>query len=160
MSFYIAVPEFDHVLVPTSQPTCPYCGKVLHQTVQPTSAPVGGTSLSPYTTAFSSSSTVLLPPQLPQYMIVNPKIESYTRISVPGHPISPLKSFTLQSGKQNQNNRFALFESNWKEVDKIRSDEFISKNRLKAKGKFDIGAKKEVKVLDNWTVDIFVGNKE
>ena len=33
------------------------------------------------------------------------------------------------------------------------------KNRLKTKGKFDIGAKKEVKVLDNQTVDIFVRSK-
>ena len=94
-------------------------------------------------------------------MIIDLKIESYTRISAPGHSISLLKSFTLQSGKQNQNNRFALFESNWKEVDKIRLDEFISKKDwLKTKGKFDIGAKKEVKVSDNWIVDIFVGNKE
>ena len=93
-------------------------------------------------------------------MIIDPEIESYTRISAPGHPISPSKSFTLQSGKQNQNNRFALFESNRKEVDKMRSDGFISKtDRLKTKGKFDIGAKEEVKVLDNRTVDVFVGNK-
>ena len=114
MSFCIAVPEFDNVLVPASQPTgtCPSCGKLLHQTLQPTSVPVGGTSPSPYTTAFSSSSTALLPPWLPQYIIIDPEIESYTQISALGHLVSPLKSFTLQLGKQNQSNRFALFESN------------------------------------------------
>ena len=159
MSFCITVPEFDHILVPASQPTCPYCGKLIHQTFQPTSVPIGGTSPSLYTTASSLSSTALLLPQSPQYMIIDPEIESYTRISVPGHLISLSKSFTLQLGKQSQNNRFALSESNWKEVNKIRSGRLISKNWLKTKGKFDIGAKKEVKVSDNQTVDIFVGTK-
>ena len=74
-------------------------------------------------------------------MIIDSKVESYTQISVPGHPISPLKSFTLQLGKQNQNNRFALFESNRREVDKMRSDGFISKkDQLKTKGEFGVGA--------------------
>ena len=113
MSFFVAVPEFDHVLVPASQPTstCPYCGNRLHQTLQPTSVPVGGTSPSPYTTAFSSSSTALLPPRLPQYIITDPEIESYTQISDLGHLINPSKSFTLQSGKQNQSNKFALLKA-------------------------------------------------
>ena len=160
MSFCVAVPEFDHALVPASQPTCPYCGKLLCQTLQPASVPVGGASPSRYTTASSWNSTALLPPQLPQYMIIDPEIESYTRTSAPGHPISPSKPSTLQSGKENQNNRFTSFESNRKEVDKTRSDGFISKkDRLKTKGKFDIGAQKEVKVSDNRTVDIVVGNK-
>ena len=141
MSFCIVVPEFNHALVPASQPTYPNCGKLLCQTLQPTSVSVGGTSLSLYTTASSSSSTALLPPQLPQYMIIDSMVESYTQISVPGHPISPSSSFTLQLGKQNQNNRFALFESNQKEVDKMRSDGFISKkDQLKTKGEFGVGA--------------------
>ena len=138
MSFCIVVPEFNHALVPASQPTYPNCGKLLCQTLQPTSVSVGGTSLSLYTTASSSSSTALLPPQLPQYMIIDSIVESYTQISVPGHPSKP---FTLQLGKQNQNNRFALFESNQKEVDKMRSDGFISKkDQLKTKGEFGVGA--------------------
>ena len=160
MSFCVAVPEFDHALVPASQPTCPYCGKLLRQTLQPTSVPIGGTSPSLYTTATSSSSTAVLPPRSPQYVIIDPEIEGYSRIPAQGHPISPSKPYTLQSNKQNRSNRFASFESNRKEVDKTRSDGFISKkDRLKTKGKFDVGAKKEVKVSDNRTADIFVGNK-
>ena len=45
-------------------------------------------------------------------------------------------------------------------MEKARSDGFISKkDRLKPKGKFEVGSKKEVKVSDGRTADIFVGNK-
>jgi hypothetical protein len=32
-------------------------------------------------------------------------------------------------------------------------------DKLKAKGKFEVGDKKDIKVSDNWTGDIFVGTK-
>jgi hypothetical protein len=45
-------------------------------------------------------------------------------------------------------------------VDTTRADGFvIRKDKLKAKGKFEVGAKKDIKVSDDRTADIFVGTK-
>ena len=61
---------------------------------------------------------------------------------------------------QKQPDRFATFKANKKEGEKTRSDGFLSKkDRLKLKGKFEVGSKMEVKVSDSRTADIFVGNK-
>ena len=75
------------------------------------------------------------------------------------NPVPPATT-TTTTYAQKQPDRFATFKANRKEVEKARSAGFISKkDRLKPKGKFEVGSKKEVKVSDGRTVDIFVGNK-
>lgn len=112
----------------------------------------------PYILPPPPSTTLLLPRSPIQYIIIDPEINtSHTRTLVLRTSPSKPESSTLQS---KQKNKFATFESNRKEIDKKRSDGFIGKkNRLKTKGKFEVGGKKEIKVSDNRTADTFVVDK-
>ena len=63
-------------------------------------------------------------------------------------PNNPVPLATTTTYAQKQLDRFATFRANRKEVEKARSDGFISKkDQLKPKGKFEVGSKKEVKVF-------------
>ena len=91
MSLYVAVPELYHAAAPASQPTCPYYGKFLRQTPQPSTVPTGDTSS--YPTASSSTALLLARPPI-QYIAIDAEID----ISLTGTSVlrtSPLKPESL-----------------------------------------------------------------
>jgi hypothetical protein len=156
MSFCVAVPEFNHNAVPVTQPTCPYCG--MHLRHVPQSA--GSSKVIGNITAYTASSTYVSPRQpSPVHYIVIDSENDFTEAS--SAAMRPAPTSTAQiSALQKEKNRFSTFDRNRKAVDITRADGFVSqKDKLKAKGKFEVGAKKDIKVSDNRTADIFVGTK-
>jgi len=59
---------------------------------------------------------------------------------------------------QTQGARWDPFQGDRKEIEQTRAEGFSSKkDKLRPKGKFEIGNRREPKVLDNCTADIWVG---
>jgi len=156
MSFCVAVPEFNHNAVPVTQSTCPYCGIHLSHVQQSASSSkvIGNIA------AYTASAAYVLPRQpSPVHYVVIDSENDLTE--APSAAIRPAPTSIAQiSALQKEKNRFPNFDKNRKAVDTTRADGFVSqKDKLKAKGKFEVGAKKDIKVSDNRTVDIFIGIK-
>jgi hypothetical protein len=156
MSFCVAVPEFNHNAVPVTQPTCPYCGMHLRHVQQSAGSSKVIGNITAYTAFFTYVSA--RQPSPVHYVVIDSETDftEATSAAMRAAPTSTAQISTLQKEK----NRCSTFDKNRKAVDITRADGFVSrKNKLKAKGKFEVVAKNDINVSDNRTTDIFVGTK-
>ena len=156
MSFCVGVPKFNHNVVPVIQSTCPYSGIYLYHVKQSE----GSSKVIGNIAAYTVSSAYVSPREpSPVHYVVTDSENDLTK--EPFAAIHPAPTSIAQiSVHQKEKNRFSTFDKKRKVVDTTGADGCVSrKNKFKAKGKLEVGAKKDIKVLDNRTADIFVGTK-
>ncbi|KAF8537113.1 hypothetical protein BDD12DRAFT_888493 [Trichophaea hybrida] len=145
MSLCIAAPGFSHDSLPDTMISCPLCGKNLRFPL-----PASTEELASSSKATISLSTPSQTTPATRHIIIDSNTEhSPTRTG------SALKYHQAQGSEID---RFTSFQANRNNITKTRAEGFISKKeQLVPKGKFEVGSRKEMKVSDNRTADIWVG---
>ncbi|KAF8533716.1 hypothetical protein BDD12DRAFT_809955 [Trichophaea hybrida] len=145
MSLCIAAPGFSHDSLPDTIISCLLCGKNLRFPL-----PASTEELASSSKATISLSTPSQTTPATRYIIINSDTEHS-----PACTGSALKYHQAQGSEID---RFTSFQANRNNITKTRAEGFISKKeQLVPKGKFEVGSRKEMKVSDNRTADIWVG---